>query len=179
MRYTKDIMKSPKFSIGDYTYGTITIFGEVYLDKLNIGKFCSIGPRVSILVKGYHHNPNAITTYPLGCNHMSEWPIIDIPRSHQHVTIGNDVWIGQDVRIMSNVTIGDGAILGTNALVTKDVEPYTIVGGNPAKVIRKRFSDKDIDTLLKVQWWNWDKAKIHRNTHLLYGSNIQDLPKAK
>jgi len=115
MEYTKDIMKSPKYSIGDYTYGEIKILGEHLLNELVIGKFCSIGSNVSILVNGYHHNPKAITTYPLGCSMMSEFPNIDVPTEHKSVKIGNDVWIGQDVRIFDGVTICDGAILGTGA----------------------------------------------------------------
>lgn len=89
--------------------------------------------------------------------------------------IGNDVWIGYDAIIMPGVKIGDGAIIGTRAVVTKDIPPYTIVGGVPAKPIRKRFEDKTIEKLLSIKWWNWDKEKIKQNIQSIQSGNINDL----
>lgn len=89
--------------------------------------------------------------------------------------IGNDVWIGYDAIIMPGVKIGDGAIIGTRAVVTKDIPPYTIVGGVPAKPIRKRFDDKTIEKLLSIKWWNWDKEKIKQNIQSIQSGNINDL----
>lgn len=179
MEYTKNIMKDPKFTIGDFTYGKIHIAGLHLLDKLTIGKFCSIGTGVSILVKGYHHNPEAITTYPFGDHRVPGWPNHEVPTKHQYVTIGNDVWIGNNVTIFNNVTIGTGAIIGTNALVTRDVPPYALVGGVPAEVKKMRFSDEDIEALLKSEWWNWSKEKIARCIPILYGSDVQAFVNAK
>ena len=89
--------------------------------------------------------------------------------------IGNDVWIGNGATIMQGVKIGDGAIIGTNSLVTKDVEPYTIVGGNPAKEIRKRFDDETIQILLALKWWDWDVQKITDNLEVITGGKIDEL----
>lgn len=179
MQFTKDHMKNPKFQIGEHSYGTINIIGEHLLDELKIGKFCSIGTGVSLMVKGYHHNPEAITTYPLGAAVVPGWPNIDVPRQHQYFRMGNDVWVGQGAMFYNNVTIGDGAIIGTRALVTKDVPPYTIVGGVPAKSIRQRFSDNEIRVLLETKWWDWSKDKIARNVKILYGSDVLSITKAK
>ena len=97
--------------------------------------------------------------------------------SKGNTVIGNDVWIGNSVTIMPGITIGDGAILGANSVVTKDVEPYTIVGGNPTKEIRKRFDVETIDFLCALQWWNWDAAKITQHLDLLTRGDISELRK--
>ena len=94
-----------------------------------------------------------------------------------NITIGNDVWIGYEAVILSGVTIGDGAIIGTRAVVTKDVPPYTIVGGSPAKVLKKRFSDDIIDKLLKIKWWNWPVEKIARSLEYIQSGNLFQLEK--
>jgi virginiamycin A acetyltransferase len=96
-----------------------------------------------------------------------------------NIEIGNDVWIGHKAVIMAGVKIGDGAIIGAYSLVTKDVAPYAIVGGNPAFFIRKRFEDGDIEKLLKIKWWNWDTEKLTRNIRLLTGNNVEALERAE
>ena len=97
--------------------------------------------------------------------------------NRRDIVIGNDVWIGYEAVIMSGVTIGDGAIIGTRAVVTKDVPPYAIVGGSPARVLKKRFSDDIIDKLLKIKWWNWPVEKITRNLEYIQSGNIFQLEK--
>ena len=95
------------------------------------------------------------------------------------IIIGNDVWIGYDAVILAGVTIGDGAIIGTRAVVTKDVPPYTIVGGVPAKPIRKRFSDEDIALLLELKWWDWSVDKISDSIQYIQSGNIEALKNMK
>lgn len=171
MQYTKDLM--PDFqgwTYGDYSYGMIHIYGSQYLDKLTIGKFCSIGAGAIGLVKGHRHNIKCITTYPFGSDQLKdEWPDVEIPvvEEERHITIGNDVWIGQSAAIMSDVTIGDGAVIGTRALVTKDVPPYSIVGGNPAQEIKRRFSYEEIAFLLEFRWWDRSFEWISEHADIL------------
>lgn len=97
------------------------------------------------------------------------------PKSNGDVIIGNDVWIGYGATLMSGVKVGDGAVIAANSVVTKNVEPYTIVGGNPAKVIRKRFEKEVIEKLLKIQWWNWDDSKINKNLKFLCSDNLNEI----
>ena len=99
----------------------------------------------------------------------------DHPKSNGDVIIGNDVWIGHESTIMSGVKIGDGAVIAANSVVVKDVEPYTIVGGNPAKVIKKRFSDDIINNLLELKWWDWSNEKINENLNILCSNNFDKL----
>ena len=163
--------------VGNYSYGIEHIRLQwPNPHKVKIGKFCSIANDIEIYLGG-NHNTNWITTYPFGhtFGHVfNVEPVKGHPCSKGNVTIGNDVWIGAHVRIMSGITIGDGAIIANSSHVVKNVEPYTIVGGNPAKLIRHRFTQKQIDDLLKIQWWNWDNKKITENVHLLCSENIQD-----
>lgn len=145
--------------------------------KLTIGSFCSIAGFVEVWVGGYH-NTNWATTYPFGHinqNVFNSFSGIDHPRSKGDVTIGNDVWIAENVVIMSGVTVGDGAILANNSHIIKDVEPYSIVGGNPAKLIKKRFSDDQISKLLKLKWWNLDDKIINEIIPLLCSANLDPL----
>lgn len=177
-RYTKDLVsKKYKKDIGDFTYGNVKIisFGEGA--KLKIGKFCSIAPGLKIFLGG-EHRTDWITTYPFpAMEFRSIWPeaqkIKGYPKTKGNVIIGNDVWIGRDVTILSGVTIGDGAVIGANSLVAKDIEPYSIVGGNPAKLIKKRFDNKTINKLLKISWWDWPIKKIKQNIHMLCNNDIK------
>lgn len=142
--------------------------------KLKIGNFCSIGANISILLGG-EHRTDWITTYAFSVT----WPeaaghITGHPRSKGDVIIGNDVWIGTGVMILSGVTIGDGAVVGANAVVTKDVPPYAIVGGNPARIIRYRFDEEAIKKLLAIAWWNWPDEKIAAAMDLLLSGDIKE-----
>lgn len=169
--FLKNIINQPNIIIGDYTYYDDPDNVENFLknvlyhfdfigDKLVIGKFCQIATGVRFIMNGGNHALSGFSTYPFAAfgNDWSKVPLDS--KSRGDTVIGNDIWIGNSVTIMPGVHIGDGAIVGTNSVVTKNVEPYTIVGGNPATVIRKRFDDKTIALLLKIKWWDWDFEKI-------------------
>jgi virginiamycin A acetyltransferase len=149
-------------------------------DKLIIGKFCQIASNVMFLMNGMFHNQKNFTAFPFGIFSKAIAECFCTPNFYPNkgdTVVGNDVWIGYNVTIMAGVTIGDGAIIGTNSHVTKDVEPYTIVGGNPAKPVRKRFDDDTISILEKVRWWNWDIEKILANIEILLSNDIEKLGK--
>ena len=171
MFYTKDCVCDQNIVVGDHTYGSpeIIFFGDQ--SKLTIGKYCSISENVKIVLNSEHKL--CITSYPFYSVKMNKhYKWVDKPDKHYglskgDVVIGNDVWIGYNVTILSGVTIGDGAILGLNSTVTKDVPPYTIVAGNPAREIRKRFHREIIEKLLYIQWWNWSDQKVKDNLELM------------
>lgn len=189
--YINNIIKNPNIIIGDYTYynceknpesfekDCVLYHYEEFGDKLIIGKFCSIGENVRFIMNAANHNLSAITTYPFtaimqeesGINkeHLAELP------NKGDTIVGNDVWIGQNVTIMPGVHIGDGAVIGANSVVAKNVQPYTIVAGNPIKEIRKRFSNDEINILLEVEWWNWDIDKIINNLDIILGNDVSKL----
>ena len=131
-------------------------------------------------MNGGNHRTDWITTYPFGhrlTNVFNKFNGEGHPKTNGDVNIGNDVWIGSNVTIMSGVNIGDGAVIANNSHIVKNVDPYTIVGGNPGKFIKKRFSDETIELLLKIKWWYWDNDKINDNLHLLCSNNIDDFLK--
>ncbi len=161
---------------GRYTYGQPNIIWANDNAKLKIGNFCSIGGNVNIYLGG-NHRTDWITTYPFGHIHQNifnNFNGVGHPSTRGDVNIGNDVWIASNVTIMSGVTIGDGAIIANNSHVVKDVEPYSITGGNPARLIKYRFTQAQIDKLLEIKWWYWDDDKINKFTHLLCNINVDD-----
>jgi chloramphenicol O-acetyltransferase type B len=149
------------------------------VDKLIIGSFCSIGSGVSFIMAGNQgHRSDWITTSPF--YYMQHWnpafaAAADGFQRAGDTVVGSDVWIGSEAMIMPGVHIGHGAVIGSRALVTKDVEPYTIVGGNPAKPIRKRFSDEEIAMLLEMAWWDWPIEQVERAIKLLCSADIAGL----
>jgi len=158
-------------SVGEYTYGNPKIYYWGENKKLIVGKFCSIGSNVKIMLGG-EHRTDWITTYAFSQIFKEFNYIKGHPKSRGDVIIGNDVWIGIGVLILSGVKIGDGAVIGANSFVTKDVEPYSIVAGNPAKLIRKRFDKKTIEKLLEIKWWDWSFDRIRKNIDYLLDSDI-------
>jgi len=155
--------------MANYTYGLTNcnvVWKDIY--DFKVGKFCSIADNIKIYLGGNHSNKR-ITTYPFGhiWTNVFPFPRDGHPTSNGGVTIGNDVWVASCVTIMSGVTIGDGAVIACNSHVVKDVEPYSLHGGNPARFIKYRFSKDIIDKLLVIKWWDWDEAKINQNLHLL------------
>jgi acetyltransferase-like isoleucine patch superfamily enzyme len=160
-------------SIGKYTYDLPLVWNQDDV-KLYIGNFCSIAEGVKILLGG-NHRIDWVTTYPFGHRHtniFNKFNGIGHPSTKGDVIIGNDVWIGEGAKIMSGVIIGDGAVIANDSHVVKNVEPYSIVGGNPAKFIKYRFESEQIEKLLKIQWWNWDDSKINEFTPLLCNEDI-------
>ncbi len=154
-----------KYDIGRFTYGTPEILSYYSNSKLKIGQFCSIAKDVKIFTGG-NHKMNCVTTFPLRDVLYGE---IEKSESKGDVVIGNDVWIGYGVTILSGVKIGDGAIIGAESVVSKDVEPYSVMVGNPAIMIKKRFDDETINELLKIRWWDWKIENIKKNKELLQG----------
>jgi acetyltransferase-like isoleucine patch superfamily enzyme len=161
-------------SYGKYTYGIPTIHWVNKDAKLVIGNFCSIAANVNIYLGG-NHRTDWVTTYPFGhINHntFNKFNGEGMPSTKGDVIIGNDVWIADNVSIMSGITIGDGVVIAKNSHVVKNIEPYSLVGGNPAKLIKFRFTPEQIQKLLEIKWWYWDDAKINEFTPLLCNNNI-------
>jgi len=163
-----DNKKYKNFNIGAYTYGEPKLYASE--GSFSIGKFCSIASDV-IIYTGAEHQTSWVTTYNF-VKFAEKLPKREITKSKGKVIIGNDVWIAHGALILSGVTIGDGAVIGARAVVTKDVKPYEIVGGNPAKHIRFRFSEEQIEKLLKIKWWDWDIKKIEANFDLILSDDI-------
>lgn len=163
--------------MGKYSYGNITILWENNNAKLFICNFCSIGSNVKVYLGG-NHNTGYVTTYPFGnineniFNNFNNFHGEYNPTTKGDVIIGNDVWIADNVTIMSGVTIGDGAVICNNSHVIKNVEPYSISGGNPCKFIKYRFTKEQIDKLLEIKWWYWDDITINKFIPLLCNENI-------
>ena len=177
--YLKNVVTGPDIEIGDYTIynefahdprdferNNVLYHYPVNGDRLRIGKFCSIACGAKFLFTSGNHSLRSLATYPFPI-FFDEWGldaknIRDAWENKGDIVIGNDVWIGYEAVILSGVTIGDGAVIGTRAVVTKDVPPYTIVGGVPAKPIRKRFDEAVIERLEALRWWDWEEEKIRR-----------------
>ena len=175
--YLKDVITNPNIEVGEYTMyndfvndprefekNNVLYHYPINGDKLIIGKFCSIACGAKFMLTSANHKMSSLSTYPFPIFY-EEWELDakDIRNAWDNkgdIIIGNDVWIGYEAVIMAGVTIGDGAIIGTRAVVTKDVPPYTIVGGVPAKPIRKRFDDATVERLIKLRWWDWEHEKI-------------------
>ncbi len=186
--FLKNIITKPNIIVGDYTYFSdlesvenfeknVKYNFDFIGDKLIIGKFCMIASDVKFIMNGANHMTRALTTYPFAI-FKNGWDDAMEGKEYPYkgdINIGNDVWIGDSATITTGVTIADGAIVATNATVVKDVEPYSIVGGNPAKEIRKRFSPEKIEKLLEIKWWDWDINKITENIQNLTGNNIDKL----
>lgn len=165
--------KYPNYKIGRGTYSDdLKVYSWGEGSTLQIGSFCSIAVGVKIFLGG-EHRADWVTTYPFSVLWKSAFSFSGHPKSKGDVIIGNDVWIGTEAVIMSGVTIGDGAVIAARAVVAKDVPPYAIAVGNPAKIIKKRFNDDAINRLLSVKWWNWDNNKIEQNLSLLLSSDIE------
>ena len=160
-----------QYDIGDFTYGFPKIFSWGEGAKLKIGRFCSIARDVEIYLGG-EHRIDWITTYPFNALFPDHSEIKGHPKTKGDVVIGNDVWIADRAIILSGVTIGDGAVIGARSVVIKDVKPYEIVAGNPAKHIKFRFDEKVIKELLEIKWWNWETSKIDSCVHLLQSDDI-------
>lgn len=190
--YLKPVISNHNISIGDFTMyndfvndpllfekNNVLYHYPINKDKLMIGKFCSIACGAKFIFNSANHTLTSLSTYPFPI-FFEEWELDrkDVANAWDNkgnIVIGNDVWIGYEAVIFAGVTIGDGAIIGTRAVVTKDVSPYTIVGGVPAKLIRKRFSENVINTLLEIKWWDWSREKISEKIHAIQTGEIDQL----
>ncbi|MEM7554797.1 MAG: Vat family streptogramin A O-acetyltransferase [Cyanobacteria bacterium P01_A01_bin.84] len=187
--FIKNTVSNPNIIIGDYTYYDDPEDSENFErnvlyhypfseDKLIIGKFCALATGVKFIMNGANHKMSGFSTYPFQI-FGNGWEKVT-PQTHElpfkgDTLVGNDVWIGYESVIMPGVNIGDGAIIAAKSVVVNDVPPYTIVGGNPAKVIKKRFTEDIIKILLEIAWWNWDIKKISRNLEKIVAADIDAL----
>ena len=194
--YLKDVITGPNIEVGDYTIyndfvqdpcdfekNNVLYHYPINGDKLIIGKFCSIACGAKFLFTSGNHALQSLSTYTFPI-FFEEWGLDpkDICRAWDNkgdIVIGSDVWIGYEAVILSGVTIGDGAIIGTRAVVTKDVPPYTIVGGIPARPIRKRFDEKTIEKLEALRWWDWDEEKLRRSLPAIQAGDLAGLERAE
>ncbi|MGB1308777.1 MAG: CatB-related O-acetyltransferase, partial [Oceanihabitans sp.] len=186
--FLKNVITNPNIIVGDYTYyddfenvenfeKNVKYHFDFTGDQLIIGKFCMIASDVKFIMNGANHLSNAISAYPFAV-FGNGWEKAMEGKTYPNkgnIVIGNDVWIGYNATIMAGVTIGDGAIIAANATVVKNVAPYTIVGGNPATEIKKRFTKPTITKLLKLQWWNWSIEKITKNIQNLTSNTLENL----
>jgi chloramphenicol O-acetyltransferase type B len=162
----------PQFDIGRGSYGDLSVqaFGEGA--SLRVGAYCSVAAGVQVFLGG-EHRTDWVTTYPFNVIDRRFADITGHPRTRGDVVIGNDVWLGREAMIMSGVTIGDGAVVGARAVVARDVPPYGIVAGNPAKLIRTRFSETIVMRLLEIRWWEWPEDRVSRAIRDLQSDDIE------
>ena len=190
--YLRQAITDPAISVGEYTIyndfiqdpagfekNNVLYHYPIHREQLVIGKFCSIACGAKFLFNCANHALNSLSTYTFPLFYQ-EWDldkenITQAWNNKGDIVLGNDVWIGFEAVILAGVTIGDGAIVGARAVVTKDVPPYTIVGGVPAKSIRKRFSQEVITRLEKLRWWDWPENRIRQNIHAIQAGNLEQL----
>lgn len=186
--FLKNLINHPSIEVGDFTYyddlldvqnfiRNVKYHFEFTGDKLKIGKFCMIASGASFIMNGSNHLTDAISSYPFAI-FGNGWEDAMENKEYPYkgdTVIGNDVWLGHNATITAGINIGDGAIIATNATVVKDVEPYSIVGGNPAQLIRYRFPKDKINELLKLRWWDWDISKITHNLNFLTSNDLSKI----
>ncbi|WP_071392870.1 Vat family streptogramin A O-acetyltransferase [Bacillus tuaregi] len=187
LQFIKPTITRPNIIVGDYSYydsmqgeafeDQVLYHYEILGDRLVIGRFCSIGPGTTFIMNGANHRMDG-STYPFNLFGMG-WekftPTLEELPLKGDTEIGNDVWIGRNVTIMPGVKIGDGAIIAAESVVTKHVDPYCIVGGNPAKLIRKRYADNVIEEWLALQWWNLDMESLKDVLPYILNGDIETL----
>ena len=190
--YLRDAIDGPNVEVGEYTIyndfvhdprdferNNVLYHYPVNGDRLKIGKFCSIACGAKFLFNSANHALGSLSTYTFPIFY-EEWgldrrSVADAWDNKGDIVVGNDVGIGYEAVILSGVTIGDGAVIGARAVVTKDVPPYTIMGGVPARPIRRRFDEATVETLLRLRWWDWPKEKIARNLVAIQRGEIAGL----
>ncbi len=193
--FLKAIVDHPRIEIGDYTYyddpdgpehfveACVRYHYDFVGDRLIIGRFCALATGVQFIMNGANHAMDRISTYPFEIFEQGWQTDADLSDAWKQnprgdTVVGHDVWIGSKATILPGVTIGSGAIIGVHAVVGSDVPDYAIAVGNPARVIRKRFSERDIARLLAIAWWHWDAARITRHLGLIRALDIDALETA-
>lgn len=187
--FLKNFIKAANVSVGDYTYYDDRRYGPEQFEEYNvlynydfskvklvIGKFCAIAAETKFIMTG-DHKLDAISTYPFpifGKGWENAFNVYDLPVKGD-IIVGHDVWFGYDSLVMNGVTIGNGAIVAARAVVVKDVPPYSIVAGNPAKVVKMRFDDKTIERLQKIAWWDWSTEKINKHLKIICHLDVDQL----
>lgn len=187
----KPLVKSPLIEVGEFSYyddpddptafearNVLYHYGP---EKLVIGKFCALGEGAKFVMNGANHRMDGPSTYPfpiMGGSWADHFDLITGLPGRGDTVVGHDVWLGYGTLVMPGVTIGDGAIVASGSVVTSDIPPYAIAGGNPAKVIRRRYSDTDVDRLLAVSWWNWPLEHLTANVRTIMSGTVDDLEKA-
>ena len=190
--YLKNVITDPAITVGDYTMyndfvndpvgfekNNVLYHYPINRDRLIIGKFCSIACGAKFLFNSANHTLSSLSTYPFPL-FFEEWGLEkrNVAESWDNkgdIVLGNDVWIGYEAVIMAGVTIGDGAIIGARAVVTKDVPPYTVAGGIPAKPIKKRYPEETIAALSELKWWDWPENRIAQNLHAIQAGKLNEL----
>ena len=190
--YLKNVITDPAITVGDYTMyndfvndpvgfekNNVLYHYPINRDRLIIGKFCSIACGAKFLFNSANHTLSSLSTYPFPL-FFEEWGLEkgNVGASWDNkgdIVIGNDVWIGYEAVVMAGVTIGDGAIIGARAVVTKDVPPYTVAGGIPAKPIKKRYPEETIAALSELKWWDWPENRIAQNLHAIQAGQLNEL----
>ena len=193
--YLKNVITRPGIEVGAYTMyndfvndprgfenNNVLYHYPVNRDRLEIGKFCSIACGAKFLFTSANHTLSSLSTYPFPIFH-EEWSLdaADVASAWDNrggITVGNDVWIGYEAVILSGVTIGDGAVVAARAVVTRDVPPYTVVGGVPARAIRRRFPEDTVQSLLKTRWWDWPEEEIARHLEDIRSGRAEALERA-
>ena len=164
---------APRYKIGKWSYGNLTVRAfESPVAMFELGAFCSVAGGVQVFLAG-EHRYDRVTSFPLFAFWDKHRHLHGHPTSKGDVIIGNDVWIGAETIILSGVRIGDGAVIGTRSVVTRDIPPYAIAAGTPARVIKMRFDKKTVDRLLTIRWWEWDDERIDRAAPLLLNTDIE------
>ena len=190
--YLKNVITDPAITVGDYTMyndfvndpvgfekNNVLYHYPINRDRLIIGKFCSIACGAKFLFNSANHTLSSLSTYPFPL-FFEEWGLEkrNVAESWDNkgdIVLGNDVWIGYEAVIMAGVTIGDGAIIGARAVVTKDVPPYMVAGGIPAKPIKKRYPEETIAALSELKWWDWPENRIAQNLHAIQAGQLNEL----
>ena len=187
--FIRNTVKNPNVVVGDYTYYDDPEDAENFErnvlyhypfsgDKLIIGKFCALAEGVRFIMNGANHKLSGFSTYPFSIFGNGWEQVMPKPEELPYkgdTVVGNDVWIGYRALILPGVRIGDGAIVAAGAVVTRDVPPYTVVGGKPASPIRPRFPEETVRALLDIAWWNWDADKITRNLAAIVSADLEAL----
>lgn len=187
--FLKAFVTRPNIVVGDYSYyddpdgpehfqdRNVLYHFEFTGDRLVIGRFCALAAGVRFIMNGANHALDGFSTYPFVIFPDWQAPMPEFP-SRGDTVVGNDVWIGWEAAIMPGVTIGHGAIVAARAVVTRDVAPYSVVAGNPAVEVRRRYDDATVAALLEIAWWDWPADKIQRNLAAITGADLEALRRA-